>query len=58
MSYILSPTAKIFPCRRLALKHMIEQNMGEDEVTKIFLFLVTKWSPHPPFFLFINFSPG
>ena len=27
MSYILSPTGKIFPCRRLALKHMIEQDM-------------------------------
>ena len=34
-SFILSPTAKIFRCRRLALKHMIEQGMGEEEVTVI-----------------------
>ena len=58
MSYIQSPTSKIFPCRRLALKHMIEKDMGEDEVTFIFLFFVTKCCPHPPYFLFIDFSPG
>lgn len=31
--FILSPTGKIFPCRRLALKYMVEQGFAEAEVS-------------------------
>ena len=54
----MSPTSKIFPCRRLALKHMVEQEMGEDEVTSILLLLITKLPSEIPFFLSIDLSPG